>query len=235
MRRASGRTLRLLLALACAALTSCASLNGETDGDTAPDETGAREELRLCVLAGQGVSREQAHRLMDGVTARFSLYRIDVTVPWIREWTRPAFTGQGIMETLVREPLEAPCDRLLALVSRHLGDFLVGLIGIEVLGAVDNATHTRGFIVAHRASINQILLPPGATLPHEIHHLLGCRDGEGMAACRARIRRIREFATTNRASGSDFFPGISWDGVPLLSRQATDLAAQAWPRRSGGP
>jgi hypothetical protein len=53
-----------------------------------------------------------------------------------------------------------PCDRLVALVDRNAGDFLWGLVMPEILGEVDNATHTRGYIVATTGSVNQMIEPP---------------------------------------------------------------------------
>lgn len=224
--RRSSALLRATAAVLAALTAACTALDAP-NGGTSPDlaEGAPPENLRICLLIDTpAVTEGHARALVDSVHGRFSNYGIEVSVPWVRPWKRPAFTSAGIMEALELTPLEAPCDRLMALVGRNPADFLVGLLGVEVLGAVDNTTHTRGFVVAHRSSLNQLLMPPGKTMPHEFHHLLGCRDSNEPVSCREKASALRRQATLDRATGSDFFPAISPDGVLIRSREAADRA-----------
>ena len=74
-------------------------------------------------------------------------------------------------------------------------------------------------------------MPPGKAMPHEFRHLLGCRDSDSPEACRDKASALRRQATLGRAAGSDFFPGISPEGVPIRSREAADRALRAAVQR----
>src|SRR6267142_815512 len=81
----------------------------------------------------------------------------------------PGFMMDGIMEAITREPLRAPCDRVMALVNRHLGDIAWNVLQLpEVLGAVNDETLTHAYTVARRASLNQVLESPAAVARPEI-------------------------------------------------------------------
>lgn len=187
---------------------------------------GRMEKFRICVLADEGVTEEEARSLMATVGEGFSMFGLEVSVPWVRPWPRPAFAMQGIIEDLGLQTLEAPCDRMFGLVGRNFGDFLVGLVGIEVLGAVDTVTHTRGFAVAKQVSLNQVFVSPTKTAIHETYHLLGCAHGTTLVKCYKRILDMKRIARVNRESGNDFFPGLSSEGVPIASRDE----ANTWTR-----
>src|SRR5439155_326358 len=74
---------------------------------------------------------------------------------------RPAYTMQGILDALLQHPLHPQCDRVFALIGRHVGDVVWGLLGLpEVLGAVDDNTSTHGYAVVQRASVNQLFMSP---------------------------------------------------------------------------
>lgn len=214
-----------LAALCTGAIGGCTAVGRH---DFAAFETldfGPREELRICILADEGVGNETAKQLLASVSEEFAVFGLDVTVPWIRPWVRPAFLSEGIVEDVLMKPLEAPCDRLLALVGRNIGDLLWGLSGMEILGAVDTPTHTRGYVVAKTASLNQIFVSPSDTAIHESYHFLGCGHGVSLADCYANIRNLKQAARNNRERGNDFFPGFSWKGHPVESRQEVDAIA----------
>lgn len=189
----------------------------------------AHEELRICFLVDSGITQERVNQLSEAMRIELSNQRIKLTVPWSRPWTRSAFARDGLLSEISRIPLEAPCDRLVALLGRHVGDFLYGLVaGIEVLGAIELVTHTRGYIVAERGSINQLFISPTSVAAHETFHLLGCKDSDGPAECRAQIHKLSEAARKNRNSGKDFFPGFSINGQMIVERDLSDLLLTLW-------
>jgi len=124
------------------------------------------------------------------------------------------------MEDLTRRELDPSCDRLMAFVDRNAADFLWSLVMPEVLGAVDDATHTRGYIVANQVSLNQLFQSPGETAVHEFYHLLGCPHARTLQNCYDRIAALKQQFVT----GADFFPSVGVDGTPLLTRKAVDAA-----------
>lgn len=217
------RIARYFLAALCAcAVAGCTAVGRHDFAALQAQDFGPREELRICVLADEGIDDEAAKRLLASVREEFAVFGLDVTVPWVKPWLRPAFLTNGIVEDVWMKPLEAPCDRLLALVGRNVGDFLWGLFGMEILGAVDTPTHTRGYVVAKTASLNQIFVSPSDTAIHESYHFLGCSHGVSLSDCYSNIRNLKQAARNNRDRGNDFFPGFSWKGHPLESRHEVD-------------
>lgn len=113
---------------------------------------GEVEDLRVCLLLDdRHINEKQAMSLMAKVAVEFMPYKIRLSVPWIRHWDRTAIFNKGIFENVAHQTIEPPCDRLFVFVGRNFIDFAFGLTGIEILGAVDTATHTRGFVVAEKA------------------------------------------------------------------------------------
>lgn len=179
---------------------------------------GTRVPLRVCLLRDAEISEQRARALIAVVDQEFDPYGIDVAIVWIRPWQRPGFTMSAIMRDLAPRPLEPPCDRLVAMVGRHLGDMLWGLALPEVLGAVETTTHTRGYVVSSLGSLNQILSSPSGTAVHEFYHLLGCTHALSKSACYEQIRTLKR----HYSSGIDFFPGLAETGQPILSRAESD-------------
>ena len=192
---------------------------------------GPPEEIRFCLLIDEGVTEDDAHRLMAEVSKEFSRYDLKVTVPWIHPWVRHDFFKQGIMEDVWSKSLEAPCDRLMALVGRNLGDALFGLLLIETLGVADTVTYTRGYAVAKRASLAQVFLGPKLTIIHESYHLLGCIHQPNLAKCYNHIRDLKRLKAINREHGEDFFPSVSPQGLAITTReQANAMVHRALER-----
>ena len=125
---------------------------------------------------------------------------------------------------MARRPLEAPCDRLLALVGRDVRDFMWGLLLPEVLGAVETRTASKGYVVAEAGSFNQLLTltTPGEAAAHEMYHLLGVPHRDDGASARRRIAHIKQLATDNRNAGRDFFPAATFRGKVYLTRRDVD-------------
>lgn len=218
------KLLAYLFLLPLALMTAGCTTVGMHDSETfKAADFGPREELRICVLADDGITEADARRLVAKVGEEFSDFGLAVSVPWVRRWERPAFLMEGIVKNVWLEPLEAPCDRLLALVGRNLGDFLWGLLGMEILGAVDTPTHSRGYVIAETVSLNQIFSSPSKIAIHESYHFLGCEHGVNLANCYTHIRDLKRIARANRDVGNDFFPGVSPKGTPIKSRHEANL------------
>ena len=214
-----GTSLRLargLPALAFA-LAGCTTIGADT-AERHKVDFGEPVTLDVCLLKHPDVAQERADLFIRAVNKEFEDFGILVTVPWVRDWKRPGYTVNGIMKDLYSRELEAPCDRLMGLVDRHAGDFLWGLLLPEVLGAVDELTHTRGYVVANFGSLNQIAAPMEVPAVHEFYHLVGCGHGISKSKCYHDIARLK----SSRAPGSEFVPGVGKDGDFLPTRDAAN-------------
>lgn len=218
-RRAASRTHATVLALLGGLCGACTSVGVHAPTRHALDY-GPPMQLRVCVLQAEGVSTDRVDKLIGAVNREFAAYGIEVVVPWVRPWQRAGFGHEALFDDVARRELEAPCDRLVAFVDRNAADFFWGLALPEVLGSVDDATHTRGFVVANRASINQLFMPPGKVVVHEFYHLLGCPHAGSLSQCYGRIARLK------REARAGFFPGVDRHGMPLVSREQVNRTLQ---------
>ena len=213
------RRLAWLLPACATALAGCTTVGLPVPGARSRIDFGPRATIRLCVLRDTGVSEATAQQLVGAIDRAMDPYGIDVTAPWIRPWQRSAFFGEDILNgDIRRRPLEPPCDRLFALVGRNAADALWGLVLPETLGAVETTTHTRGFLVAQVASLNQLLSLsfsfPSRVAVHEFYHMLGCGHALSLSGCYRQIARTKSYFEP----GADFFPGLTRDLQPIRSR-----------------
>jgi len=181
---------------------------------------GPPEKLRICIYKDVNVSDQQANDIIAALQQNFSHFGLAIEVPWVKPWKRSAFASDEILNNLASCPLEAPCDRLLALVGRSFGDFLWGIIMPEIHGAVEDVSMTKGFAVAEIGSFNQMLSMSSATriAIHETYHLLGCDHGLDAKPCYEKIALIKKIARKSRLAGRDFFPSVTLDQRVLMSR-----------------
>ena len=212
--------------LALVPLAGCTSLGAHDQAALRQLDFGAKDTVALCLYLDEGISEARARALIDEAWRdEAPLYGLEVKVASVTRWRRPAFMMDGIIGALRREPLAPGCDRLLALIGRHLGDVVWGLLLPEYLGAVDDETLTHGYVIARRVSLNQLFEPPRSVVRHELYHLLGCDEHFNMERCYQRIASLKR---TKRALGSDFFP--AWDlsnNVILVSREAVNARLRA--------
>ena len=131
-----------------AVLSACTSVGVSVGHGPAFHEFGPKLEICLCVYQDTGVSDETTRTILNAIREEFAPMGLAVETPWIRPWTRPAFSQKGITRDVAMRPLEAPCDRILALVGRDARDFLWGALMPEILGAVETRTNTKGYVVA---------------------------------------------------------------------------------------
>jgi hypothetical protein len=197
----------------------CTSMGAPDPVARASHDFGPRDSVRVCLYLDRGIDEKAGRDLIARAwQSEADLYGLDVEVVRVQPWRRPAFQMDGILAHLRRVPLTAPCDRVLALVGRNVGDFLWAFVGPEVLGAVNDESLTHGYVVARWGSVNQLFMPPEDVMRHEIYHLLGCGEHNDMPGCYARIERLKAW---KRTSGSDFFP--AWD---LIDRRILHTRAE---------
>ena len=111
--------------LLAAAVSGCTNI-GFHDSDTrARLDFGASDSVGLCVYIDKGISEREARELIaDAWNEEGRLYGLSIEIVKVVPWKRRGFMMDGIMETIIREPLTPPCDRVMALVNRHLGDIV---------------------------------------------------------------------------------------------------------------
>jgi hypothetical protein len=202
------RLLRIVpLAVALVLLSACTSIGTHNHSLRQHIQYGNTETVDVCLYVDDGISEMAARKLVyDAWHDEGHMYGIELNVVRVTRWSRPGFHMDAILAALRQERLEAPCDRILALVGRDFGDFLWSFVGPEVLGAVNDETLTHGYAVAQRRTVNQLLMSPVEVTRHEIYHMLGCDVHYNMPHCYEQIARLKEW---RREDGGDFFP--AWD------------------------
>jgi len=226
------RVLRILpVGLALVLFSGCTSMGHHHPAARQQHDFGPAETVNLCLYVDQGIGEQEARALIENAWRdEAQLYGIELRIVEVRQWSRPAFRMEGILQALRQERLDAPCDRIFAMINRNLGDFLWAFVGPEVLGAVNDETLTHGYAAARVGSFNQLMTPPLEVTRHEIYHLLGCGEHFDMTGCYEQIARLKEW---KRANGGDFFP--AWDlqkKQMLASRDAVNRRLEPWRRTS---
>ena len=204
-----GHSYRIMLASLGFVLCACTTMGEHHATVREHFDFGPQDTLSICLYVDRGISEDSGRALVESAWHdQAKLYAMDVKVVNVTQWSRPAFDMDGILADLRQKSLDAPCDRILALVGRNFGDFLWGLVGPEILGAVNSESLTHGYAVAKMASLGQVLNPPAEIVEHEIYHLLGCGAHSNMNSCYQRIADLKRW---KRENGTDFFP--AWDLV----------------------
>ena len=195
---------------------------------------GPPDTVRLCVFLDDGVTPSRARELLSSWDGEAPKYALAVEPVSFQPLARSGFFHDSIVRQVGAQMLGPDCDRNLYFVGRNAGDFVWGDLAAlamplpEVLGEVDDATLTSGFVVATAISFNQLLLSPYNVTRHEIYHLLGCKQHFDMPACYAEIaalkRRKRELMAEGffrRIGEQPLYP--TWDNLSdamLVSRAA---------------
>lgn len=216
------RLLRLIPLAFALALCACTTMGTPDTTARQMHDFGKPVTVDVCLYLDNGIAEEEGRKLIEEAWRdEAPLYGIDVRVAKVERWARPAFQMEGILADLRQKRLDAPCDRIMALVGRNVGDTLWSFFGPEVLGAVNDETLTHGYTVARRASLNQVLTPPVDIARHELYHLLGCGEHSNMPKCYDQLAMLKAW---QRDHDSDFFP--AWDlvnGRLLGSREAVNV------------
>jgi hypothetical protein len=223
MKELSGLMLLILL------LGGCTTIGITDQADLNRGYLGEPEIFRICIYRDITVPEQRVEEIIGAIDGELALHGLKVEVPWIRDWDRPAFQMEGILKDIAARPLDPPCDRLFAIVGRDYRDFVWGIVMPEVLGAVEDATLTKGYAVGAWGSLNQVLSlkSPEDTAVHEVYHLLGCGHGLFANACYKQVTGMRRIAQQNRREGQDFFPAMSLNGRIFWTRAEVDSVLRA--------
>ncbi len=189
---------------------------------------GADTDLKICFITEPRIDEEDTRDLAADWDEELSMYGIRVKVAGFRHMNRPGFMSGSVLGFLNSLMLEAPCDRIVYLMGRTAGDmaFEVVMIGIfvklglklEIHGAVEGRTRTRGFVKAQYMEFLQLLFSsPRSTMIHEGYHLLGCDHSFTLTECYLRIARLKQ-ALSDPGREADFFPTYAANGSVLLTR-----------------
>jgi hypothetical protein len=202
---ASAAALGFVAALAFA-ISGCTSMGLDHPELRDSINFGPPEKVRLCVYLDDGLTRADAVSLLDSWNNEADIYNLYLEPVSFHHMSRAGFFHDQILDQVSRIPLGPSCDRVLYFVNRNLGDVIYGLaslsIGLpEILGEVDDPTLTHGYVVARRASVNQLVMTPSSVTEHELFHLLGCPSHFDMPDCYRRIHNLKLAEEKLRASG----------------------------------
>ncbi|TGM60816.1 hypothetical protein [Leptospira vanthielii] len=192
---------------------------------------GENTNFRVCVLREPDITTKETEELFSAWNEELSLYNLKAEPILLDVIERPGFWGTDILGYLMSLPLTKDCDRLVYLKGRTWGDItfevltlglFVGVgLKLEVQGAVEGQTNTRGYIKAKYISTIQILFTsPKSTLIHEGYHLLGCGHQLFMKECYEKIRNVK-LLLTDQSRDPNFFPVITTTGKKILTREET--------------
>ncbi|EMY61717.1 hypothetical protein [Leptospira terpstrae] len=187
---------------------------------------GPEANFRVCILKETDITKEETETLFLAWNEELALYNLKAEPILLDVIERPGFWGTDILGYLMNRQLTKGCDRLLYLKGRTWGDigFEVLTLGIfvgvglklEVQGAVEGQTNTRGYIKAKYISTIQFLFTsPKSTLIHEGYHLLGCGHQLFMKECYEKIRNVK-LLLTDPNRDPNFFPVITTTGKKIL-------------------
>ncbi|TGL28345.1 hypothetical protein EHQ52_18935 [Leptospira koniambonensis] len=218
------RHIRFLLLIL---LTSCTTVGFHRSSERESYEYGKMKSVRVCVWKDENVSTERMDYLFNSWNEELALYNLQANIAQVKDWKRPGWTGKAIMEELYNAELPDSCDRILALAGVRFSDiayefasYILALFFIptfEVLGAVDSPTGTRGFVLAHTASLGHLLVGGASrTMVHEGYHLLGCGHAFYLSECYGQIRDLK---ATSEIAGDSFFPALRPGGGFITSRK----------------
>jgi hypothetical protein len=206
IRAAQRAAVTAALLLIAMVLPGCTSMGFDHPALRDSINYGAPQEVRLCVYLDNGITPQDAQALLDSWNEEAQIYGLYVRPVSFTPMTREGFFHTSILEQVDEIPLGPSCDRVLYFVNRNPGDYAFGLIAAtvgvpEILGEVDDPTLTHGYVVARRATINQIVMSPYGVTRHEMFHLLGCPEHFDMPDCYRRIHDLKLAREKLQASG----------------------------------
>jgi hypothetical protein len=185
-----------VIVLAAMMLPGCTSMGLDHPQLRDKYSYGPPVRVKLCVYLDDGITRDDAQTLLTSWDEEARIYGLYIQPVAYAHMTRQGFFHSSILEQVDQIPLGPSCDRVLYFVNRDVGDYAFGLfaasVGVpEILGEVDDPTLTHGYVVARRASLNQIVMTPYGVTRHELFHLLGCPEHFDMPDCYLRIHDLK--------------------------------------------
>jgi hypothetical protein len=206
IRVAQGVGVSAALILLAIMLSGCTSMGFDHPALRDSINYGAPEQVRMCVYLDDGITPQDAQALLDSWNDEARIYGLYVRPVSFTHMSREGFFHSSIMRQVDQIPLGPSCDRVLYFVNRGAGDYAFGLVAVavgipEILGEVDDPTLTHGYVVARRATVNQIVMTPYGVTRHEMFHLLGCPEHFDMPDCYRRIHDLKLARQKLQASG----------------------------------
>ncbi|MBL0954682.1 MAG: hypothetical protein IBJ01_07950 [Leptospira sp.] len=209
-------------------LTTCTTVGFHQEKIRNSINFGDQASFRVCVVKETGILDGDVVTLFESWNEELKLYQLKAVPKILFETERPGFYGTDILEYMMNMRMSDECDRLLYLKGRTWGDivFEIVTLGIfvgvglklELQGAVEGNTNTRGYIKAKYISTIQLLFTsPNSTLVHEGYHLLGCGHQLFMKACYEKIRDVK-LLLADPERDPNFFPVINTSGKKILHR-----------------
>ncbi|MCE9499832.1 MAG: hypothetical protein K8R21_04945 [Leptospira sp.] len=189
--------------------------------------------MKVCFLREKDVTDEEIKDLLIAWATELMFYNIIPEKAIVSDWKRGGYWGSTISQQLQLYPLRPPCDRIVALVGRSPVDIVTEIFSLilfafvgfklEIHGAVDGYTHTRGYILSKYTTLFQLITGgPKSTLIHEGYHLLGCGHSLTLTDCYKQIHFLKEAAAKAKMDGSDFFPAITTERELFLLREGVN-------------
>ncbi len=189
---------------------------------------GSERTFQVCTIIESGIEKEEVLDLFRYWNEELKLYSLQANFVNYGTMERPGFYGSDILNYIANLPMHQDCDRILYLKGRTNGDlvfefFTLGLfvgtgLKLEVQGAVESRTQTRGYIKAKYISLLQVLFTsPKSTLVHEGYHLLGCGHQLFMDDCYEKIRDVKSLSSEQNIE-KNFFPNITASGKRIRTR-----------------
>jgi len=155
----SNRFLRKIIPLACLVLgilTSCTTIGFHQKDKRDQIHFGAEKIVKVCTFHEKGIEESEIEELFSAWNEELQLYQLKIHYVSKGKIERPGFFGGDILDHLYTMPMEQDCDRILYLKGRNWKDiafevFTLGIFAgiglkVEVQGAVEINTHTRGYI-----------------------------------------------------------------------------------------
>lgn len=207
----------------------CTTIGFHEDSIRNSMEFGQMREIKVCTISENGIEAEEIVSLFSYWNEELKLYALRAIYVDQGKMDRPGLTGFDILAYLYTVPLTRECDRILYLKGRQWKDliyefFTLGIfagigIKVEMQGAIETHTNTRGYIKAKYISTLQLLFTsPKSTLVHEGYHLLGCGHQLFMQACYEDILKLKSLSAQPEVEAG-FFPSRTNSGDLFLRRQ----------------
>ena len=217
-------------------LNNCTTIGFHEDSKRKEMDFGSYKEIKICTIYEDPITVPEIEDLFLYWNEELSLYALKAISIEPTKIERPGFTGVDIIRYLLKLPLTNNCDRILYLKGRTWKDiafefFTLGLfvgvgLKVEVQGAVESSTSTRGYIKAKYISTLQLLFTsPKSTLVHEGYHLLGCGHQLFMEDCYRKIRATKLLSEDPNLE-VDFFPSSTYSGDQFINREQVDQFLQ---------
>jgi len=161
---------------------------------------GKPNEVQFCVYASEGISKERTEKFFAGWNEKEATkYQLYARIASFQIYERKNFFHSGILKNIMEIPIPDECDRVLALISRNVGDVIWGLTALpEVLGEVNDETLTHGFVVGKMGSLNQLLMSPRKGFLHELFHFFSCGHAILKSDCYQMIKSLKDVAVQVR-------------------------------------